>query len=69
MKQDIWDIYFQTRVRNGFNAPEPADHHFAPGAASSLRLCRGVATLERGGVGRSVMGTEEGGEGGDELLQ
>jgi len=29
MKQDIWDIYFQTRVRNGFNVPEPADHHSA----------------------------------------
>lgn len=27
VKQDIWCIYFQTCIGNGFNAPEPADHH------------------------------------------
>lgn len=45
MKQDIWDIYFQTRVRNGFNVPEPADHHFACIVSISACLCGGVVSF------------------------
>lgn len=38
MKQDIWRIYFQTCIRNGFNVPESADHHSAE--VSVARLVR-----------------------------
>lgn len=63
MKQDIWDIYFQTHVRNGFNVPEPADHHSLIWV--SLRRC-GEFGAARGGRGR-LWGLREGE--GDELLQ
>lgn len=36
MKQDIWRIYFQTCIKNGFNVPESADHHSAGQSIPSL---------------------------------
>lgn len=69
MKQDIWSIYFQTRIKNGFNVPEPADpplfvhKSVSPGRSEclpSVRLCSGVASV-LGGEEGLLMGTEGGG--------
>lgn len=63
MKQDIWCVYFQTRVRNGFNVPEPADHHSvcvyvsvaelvgeSPLCASAVAAAAAVASFGGGGA-------------------
>lgn len=77
VEQDIWCIYFQTCIGNGFNVPEPADHHSVC-ISRSRQAGQSISSLCASAVGWQVLegrgrlwGTEgAGGLGwGDELLQ